>query len=498
MTKRGLIVILMALFVVASFGSAFAVQTGGMTSNNGLVGTQAPRLPQAATNGIGNDFANGFTTGLDVHVNPDGLGDVLIYNYFNAREGMGTYFSVVNTSDVSYIRARVRFHEGADITETSCDMGSWEILDFDICLTPDDVWTAWIVEGNGGVGTICSADTHTLIWDGVTSQTFVQAGNGGVNSGIGCVAFKTDAEGAQTGIDAHETLEGYWTIIGEATQWNAADTAPMTANTYTCDPNDSTDHGDVPNVLFGSAFIADLADPTNSPFYAYNATALADFESQAIAGQFGAGTEYPTLADGGDVLRGVNYILTKEHAYATYLLDGDWQTEYVLTFPTKRYSQQTYGCTSTVVPNNNPFYDDTVRITKWDLDENPELPTGCSFSPCKTNPEDHIPYELNVITVSKKNAAINRIMPSELNVAGIIVTPFDRGWIDINFNDSAAVAGNHRTVANESTFVNVDSSTFTTWGWPMLTLQLQNNKNYSAATPMQLLTNVEKVVNAAP
>lgn len=480
MTKRGLIVILMALFVVAGLGSAFAVQTGGMTSNNGLVGSQGPRLPQAADVLGTNQFAAGFTAGLDVHVNPDGLGDVLLYNYFNAREGMGTYFSVVNTSDVSYIRARVRFHEGANIAESYCDSGSWEILDFDICLTPDDVWTAWVVEGNN-VGTLCSADTHTLIWDGVTSQTFVQAGNGGVNSGIGCVAFKTAADGAQTGITATDTLEGYWTIIGEATQWNATDTAPMSASTYTCDPNDSTDHGDVPNVLFGSAFIADLADPTNSPFYAYNATALADFNNIAIAGSFGAGTESPTLANGGDTLLGVNYILTKEHTYATYLLDGDWQTEYVLTFPTKRYTQA--GTCST-----NIFVPDTVRITKWDLDENPELPTGCSFSPCKTNPEDHIPYELNVITVSKKNGSVNRIMPSSQNVDGIIVTPFERGWIDINFNDSTSTTlGTHRTIAVDPT------STFTTWGWPMLTLQLQNNKNYSSATPMQLLTNVEQV-----
>lgn len=490
MTKRGLIVILMALFVVAGFGSAFAVQTGGMTSNNGLAGSNAPRLPQAAFNGIGNDFANGFTTGLDVHVNPDGLGDTLIYNYFNAREGMGTYFSVVNTSDVSYIRARVRFHEGADIVGSACNAGSWEILDFDICLTPDDVWTAWVVEGNGGVGTLCSADTHTLIWDGVTSQTFVQAGNGGVNSGVGCVAFKTGDDGAQAGITASDTLEGYWTIIGEATQWNVTDTVPMTADTYTCDPNDSTDHGDVPNVLFGSAFIADLADPTNSPFYAYNATAIADFNNIAIQGEFGAGTEFPTLEDGGDLLRGVNYILTKEHTYATYLLDSDFRTEYILTFPTKRYTQIQQGC------DTNIFVPDTVRITKWDLDENPELPSGCSFSPCKENPEDHIPYELNVITVSKKNATINRIMPSEQNVASIIVTPFDRGWIDINFNDTTTnTLGNHRTVADEDTFVQADSSVFTTWGWPMLTLQLQYNKNYSSATPMQLLTNVEKASN---
>ncbi|MGC2062386.1 MAG: hypothetical protein WA610_05360 [Thermodesulfovibrionales bacterium] len=521
MTKKGLIVILMALFVVAGLGSAFAVQTGGMTSNNGLPNSNAPRLPQAAFNGAGNEFANGFTAGLDVHVNPDGLGDTLIYNYFNARENMGTYFSVVNTAS-NYIRARVRFHEGANIDESYCKSGSWEILDFDLCLTPDDAWTGWVVQGTDGKGILCSADVHTLIWDGVTSQTFVAAGGG---TTVGCVSFKTEAEGAEPGIKAVDTLEGYWTIIGESTLQfdrnvndNNPRVIPMTSSNYTCDPKFAIPQSDVPNALFGSAFVADINDPTNSPFYEFNATAIADFHSQTIGGSFAAGTESPTLANGGDHLLGINYILTKANLYGTYLLDGGFESEFILTFPTKRYSRENtclhdVGVLSTNTGNwislptlTNPFasasfvfadnqLEPTVFITVWDLDENKAKGSKCAFSPCPEAGTDVIPFELNVLTVSKTGAAANHIMPSELNPNGLIVVPsaanFDRGWVDINLTGPF-----HSTVADERDIITVGVAglRLETFGLPVLGLQLLNNKNYSGMLPMQATT----LVGATP
>lgn len=119
------------------------------------------------------------------------------------------------------------------------------------------------------------------------------------------------------------------------------------------------------------------------------------------------------------------------------------------------------------------------------MDETPDLPTGCSFSPCPQNPQDAIPYEVDLITVSKKNGTVNTIMPtSGLRLADIIRTPFDRGWIDIDMNNDTD---------SRWTSVSSDAQGTTTWtshGWPVLGLQLVNNKNYSGARPIQALTNV--------
>jgi len=492
MTKKGLIVILMALFVVAAFGSAFAGQTNGMATNNG------PALPLAGLDSLGaNSFAaaNGsLTDGLDVYVNPDGLGDVLIYNYFNARNGLATYFDVVNTSSVP-IRARVRFHEGANVAASStCNSGSWEILDFDICLTPNDMWTAYVKQKPGGTsGQVCSTDIHTLTWDNVTSHTL---GNAAVAGHEGCYDFKYGSSNPVSGITADNTLEGYFTIIGEYVQ----DNVPYLAANYTCNPNVA--HGgqyvpapDVPNVLFGYAFVADITDPANSPFYGYNATALADFANVAVnPTNTGFGTEFPRLIDGGDLWRGVDYILTKEQLMTTYLLWDSWKTELVLTFPTKRYNE-----TLIFTCPNNKFTDTRVVITVWDEDENTKT-TGCQNSPCVGASDDRIPYELNVIPINMGTAgsAVNTIMPTTLHPTdGAVISngsirtqDYDTGWVNINLNAATtALAPLHQTIANEG----IAGNEYINHGWPVLSLSLVNYKNYSGAVPMKAITSITTV-----
>jgi hypothetical protein len=93
MLKRSSIVLAVAL-VLFAFGVASAGQIDGLRSNNG------PLLPSGA-----------------VYVNPGGTGDTLLYNYYNARNNMTTYFTVVNTDTASGARVRLRFNEAADIAE---------------------------------------------------------------------------------------------------------------------------------------------------------------------------------------------------------------------------------------------------------------------------------------------------------------------------------------------------------------------------------------------
>ena len=78
-------------------------------------------------------------TAQAVNVNPDGLGQVLIYPYYTTNGGNDTLLSVVNTSaDAKAVK--VRFSEGQNTRE---------VLDFNLYLSPFDVWTAALVDDDG-------------------------------------------------------------------------------------------------------------------------------------------------------------------------------------------------------------------------------------------------------------------------------------------------------------------------------------------------------------
>ena len=74
-------------------------------------------------------------TAQAVNLNPDGLGQVLIYPYYTANDGNQTILSVVNTTDNAKA-VKVRFLEG---------FNSREVLDFNLYLSHHDVWVAAIV-----------------------------------------------------------------------------------------------------------------------------------------------------------------------------------------------------------------------------------------------------------------------------------------------------------------------------------------------------------------
>jgi len=73
-------------------------------------------------------------TAQAVNMNPDGLGQVLIYPYYTANDGNTTILSVVNTTHNAKA-VKVRFMEG---------FNSREVLDFNLYLSPQDVWVAAI------------------------------------------------------------------------------------------------------------------------------------------------------------------------------------------------------------------------------------------------------------------------------------------------------------------------------------------------------------------
>ena len=74
-----------------------------------------------------------------VYMSPNRTGQVLVYPYYTVQSAGGdnwnTYISVVNTTSVAKA-VKVRILEG----KTSA-----EVLDFNLFLSPNDVWTAAII-----------------------------------------------------------------------------------------------------------------------------------------------------------------------------------------------------------------------------------------------------------------------------------------------------------------------------------------------------------------
>ncbi len=91
-------------------------------------------------------------TAQAINLNPDGLGQLLIYPYYTVRDGNTTLLSVVNTTD-SAKAVKVRFKEGYN---------SREVLDFNLYMSAYDVWTAALFD-DAGTPTMTTADTSCTV-----------------------------------------------------------------------------------------------------------------------------------------------------------------------------------------------------------------------------------------------------------------------------------------------------------------------------------------------
>ena len=86
-----------------------------------------------------------------VNLNSDGLGQVLVYPYYTVNNDLNTLISVVNTTN-EVKAVKVRFLEGKN---------SRECLDFNLYLSPYDVWTAALV-AQTATSAYVTADRRTV------------------------------------------------------------------------------------------------------------------------------------------------------------------------------------------------------------------------------------------------------------------------------------------------------------------------------------------------
>ena len=300
-----------------------------------------------------------------VDLNPDGLGQVLIYPYYTVNKSQDSLFTVINTTGVGKA-VKVRFLEGYN---------SREVLDFNLFLSPHDVWTASVSQvGDNDGAKVSTADkscTSPTIPAG--GQPFSSAGYDGSGQDPD-TGVQIPADGGPT--DFTRTREGYLEMI---TMGDIPAGTALAAD-ITHIQNGQPDGGTPPDCsqgtldadapgsvvaptsggLFGGGAIVNVGVGT---FFSYNADAIDGFTEIAL--YHGTESLQPSLQDANNpsvVATGIarafvfinGQLLTADYAfgvdavsavlmadtiYNEFFVDPDFgaQTDWVVTFPTKRF-----------------------------------------------------------------------------------------------------------------------------------------------------------------
>ena len=137
-----------------------------------------------------------------VNLATDGLGQVLIFPYYTTRAGWNTLFNITNTSN-EVVAIKVRFHEGYN---------SRDVFDFNVILSPHDVWNGTLSNGAGDIPSFSTLDTSCTV-PAIPAGGQLFQGNGA----NGILAY-TNAPGGVQAADSGPTTtdrmrEGYATVM---------------------------------------------------------------------------------------------------------------------------------------------------------------------------------------------------------------------------------------------------------------------------------------------
>lgn len=314
-------------------------------------------------------------TAQAVHVSPDGLGQVLVYPYYTVRGGYNTLLTVINTQNNTK-QLKVRFLEGKN---------SREVLDFNLYLSPSDVWVGAIIPNAANTGTRLWTNDNSCV---TASDLFTETRTDGILplNEFKNYEFRTDAAAINT---LDRTREGYFEVIemaviddnvttGDAMAGTAAtltgyikhNAAGVPANcgalnsfeAYVGNPSATQFPGPVAPAmgayLFpprgGLAGRASLINAANGANYTYSATAFDAWSNTVQYSQPGdltpsianpqpavsnvftsAGVVTATWAAARDAMSAT---IMRNSVINEFILDAGTssQTDWIVTFPTKR------------------------------------------------------------------------------------------------------------------------------------------------------------------
>lgn len=404
----------------------------------------------------------------DMFVNGNGLGDVLLYPLYTADAGNDTYISVTNTTDkIKAVKVRMLEHKN-----------SKEVLDFNLYLSPYDMWSAAITLDASGNPVIKTYDTSCTVGR-VTTQG---------------IAFRNSEYSADSDKSLARAKIGHIELIEMGNVEPSLDLATIGGRTWTA--GEAIIHGadnkpgncDAVSAAFRAGGVwaganqnvgVELTPDGESGLYgtgtivnveagwqaSYDAVALANTYDDARHNKPGSvkpnfddlkpeivtfdGSPYEMTDDNnvGAGYNAVSALLSKAAIYNDYIYGAglNAQTDMVVTFPTRQaYIDNGYvipgdansGLNPAVAPFTQPWNPakseacEKVTITYWDHEENEYAPADDDFSPAPETPGFALCYETNILHVGSNS---NLFGGDKGHTTLSLENGFEKGWLSFNF-----------------------------------------------------------------
>ncbi len=404
-----------------------------------------------------------------LNVSQNNLGEVLLFPYYTVKNGFDTLFSITNTSSDTVVM-KIRWREA---------LNSREVRDFNVILSPYDVWTGVVTSTPDGSGalirTFDKSCTSPLLPAGPFDSTEVAFTN--------ALFTGKYSDGATESMD--RVREGYFEVFlmgqsdrstgssSNVLEYNAkhvngvprdcakvdqlfTDVDNNINNVYISAPqNVLKGHSTFINVVTGKAIDAEP-------------TALENFSNSGYV--YPPGNELPNLNDGetfstayrlsdgmdqayGYVssVDGVSWLLRANSVINEYATGANAASSWVVTFPTKHHYTDLYDDSGSIANDtpgggfSNWFFTknasgavvdgkscDDISFDTTDREEK-RVTGGTDFSPA-IGESAALCYEVNVLDFNNTN-----VFGTGVNHAGIQAVGA-AGWMDLSFTESSATS----------------------------------------------------------
>lgn len=394
-----------------------------------------------------------------VNVDPNGLGQVLLYPVYTADNGNYTAIHVTNTTNQTKA-VKVRFVEG---------MNSAEVLDFNLYLSPEDVWTG-VVERTATGARLKTSDTSctvgTIGTAGVAFRDFVYAADSVKGTERARVGHVEVIEMGVVETSAISEVRALADAIKHGSNGVPANCAAVTArftggNTNWTPGNNAL--GAPTGGLYGSANIVNVDAGTEIGFDAVAVDNFNTLQSHSRPGDtlpnLGQAQLFATYPDGksanfpnGRGLDSISSVLSKTTIANDYAVGAglNAQTDWVVTFPTKRAYVNNGVSGTPAVPNAatppfvagwNPATSEAcepVTISYWDREELPGTVESDDFSPQPEAEGVSLCYETNIVGFSSNGMDSNLLGGTGFVRREVDLKGHQAGWARIGLQATPA------------------------------------------------------------
>jgi hypothetical protein len=407
-----------------------------------------------------------------VHVNPDGTGQVLLFPYYNAQDGYVTNINLVNSTDQTKA-VKIRFREGKN---------SQDVLDFNLYMSPEDVWTGSVKGGvnraGEPVGSLSTNDRSCTLPTLIDCKAGECGGKQQPFTGINVAPADTRegyVEVIEMGVvDDADVQKGVKHSNGTPADCGTLKTAWGKTGNFTKGRGVSAPTGGlfgssaVINVGEGSAFAVDpvaidnystkpqhyRADDVNN--YLLPSLASGDVTKSSVIVNNGAGAQMvvtdwkKTTTDSckdainpecGNNPYPIAHVLLAPHLMNEYFLDTsfgyDGHTDWVVTLPMKKHNIHAKATDIVATFENGIFDREEGRPTSVPASESDDFgfspPAG--GKPTEVDASSRLLREVNVLSFKSSVDGYDdsRSVLSSPNAQDISVGGFAHGWARVSF-----------------------------------------------------------------